>query len=111
MQCESLGPSALALSMMFFTLGSQGTETVSAEAAEVAIVDIKQRNPRYGHPRIAYLIGIENNKDAVHLVLAKQLRLEPTPPKLVPNASFDLDTNSPRTGTTRENTIAKATDF
>ena len=84
---------------------------MSAESAEVAIVDIKQRNPRYGHPRIAYLIGIENNKDVVHHVLAKQLRLEPTLPRLVPNASFDLDTKLPPTGTIRENTITKATDF
>ncbi len=43
-----------------------------------AIVELKQRNPRYGCPRIAYIItltfGIELNKDVVRRILAKHYK-------------------------------------
>ena len=43
-----------------------------------AIVELKQRNPRYGCPRIAYIItltfSIEINKDIVRRILAKTLQ-------------------------------------
>jgi len=46
-----------------------------------AIVELKQRNPRYGCPRIAYIIsltfGIEINKDVVRRVLAKHYKPKP----------------------------------
>ncbi len=46
------------------------------------IVEIKQRNPRFGCPRIAHIItvkfGIEINKDVVRRVLAKHYRPEPS---------------------------------
>jgi transposase InsO family protein len=46
-----------------------------------AIVELKQRNPRYGCPRIAYIItltfGIEINKDVVRRILAKHYKLRP----------------------------------
>ena len=46
-----------------------------------AIVELKQRNPRYGCPRIAYTIsitfGIEINKDIVRRVLAKHYKPKP----------------------------------
>jgi len=46
-----------------------------------AVVDLKQRNPRYGCPRIAYIItitfGIDTNKDAVRRVLAKHYKPDP----------------------------------
>ena len=46
-----------------------------------AIVDLKQRNPRYGCPRIAYIItltfGIDINKDIVRRILAKHYKPKP----------------------------------
>ncbi len=46
-----------------------------------AIVEIKQRNPRYGYPRIALIIthtfGIEINKDIVRRVLMKYYHPRP----------------------------------
>ncbi|MCR9260924.1 MAG: integrase core domain-containing protein [Pseudomonadaceae bacterium] len=46
-----------------------------------AIVELKQRNPRYGCPRIAYIVsltfGFEINKDAVRRVLAKHYKPKP----------------------------------
>jgi len=46
-----------------------------------AIVELKQRNPRYGCPRIAYIItltfGIEINKDIVRRILAKHSKPRP----------------------------------
>ena len=46
-----------------------------------AIVELKQRNPRYGCPRIAYIIsltfGIEINKDIVRRILAKRYKPRP----------------------------------
>jgi hypothetical protein len=46
-----------------------------------AIVELKQRNPRYGCPRIAYIItltfGIEINKDIVRRILAKHYKPKP----------------------------------
>ncbi len=46
-----------------------------------AIVELKQRNPRYGCPRIAYIItltfGIEINKDIVRRIVAKHYKPEP----------------------------------
>jgi putative transposase len=46
-----------------------------------AIVELKQRNPRYGCPRIAYIItltfGIELNKDVVRRILAKHYKPKP----------------------------------
>ncbi|MCB1685803.1 MAG: helix-turn-helix domain-containing protein, partial [Pseudomonadales bacterium] len=46
-----------------------------------AIVELKQRNPRYGCPRIAYIIshtfGIEINKDIVRRVLANHYKPRP----------------------------------
>ncbi|XOV85430.1 MAG: helix-turn-helix domain-containing protein [bacterium] len=46
-----------------------------------AIVELKQRNPRYGCPRIAYIIsltfGFEINKDVVRRVLAKHYKPKP----------------------------------
>ena len=46
-----------------------------------AIVELKQRNPRYGCPRIAYIItvtfGIEINKDIVRRILAKHYKPSP----------------------------------
>ncbi len=46
-----------------------------------AIVELKQRNPRYGCPRIAYIItltfGIEINKDIVRRILAKHFKPKP----------------------------------
>jgi putative transposase len=46
-----------------------------------AIVELKQLNPRYGSPRIAYIItltfGIEINKDIVRRILAKHYKPRP----------------------------------
>jgi putative transposase len=46
-----------------------------------AIVELKQRNPRYGCPRIAYIItltfGIEINKDIVRRILTKHYKPKP----------------------------------
>ena len=46
-----------------------------------AIVELKQRNPRYGCPRIAYIItltfGIEINKDVVRRILANHYKPRP----------------------------------
>jgi len=46
-----------------------------------AIVELKQRNPRYGCPRIAYIVsltfGIEINKDVVRRILAKHYKPKP----------------------------------
>lgn len=43
--------------------------------------EIEERNPRFGCPRIAFIIGvkfgIEINKDVVRRVLAKHYRPEP----------------------------------
>jgi hypothetical protein len=42
---------------------------------------LKQRNPRYGSPRITYIItltfGIEINKDVVRRILAKHHKPKP----------------------------------
>ena len=52
-----------------------------SRALIAAIVELKQRNPRYGCPRIAYIIsltfGIETNKDVVRRVLAKHYKPKP----------------------------------
>jgi hypothetical protein len=58
-----------------------GPQGPSAELVR-AIVEIKQRNPRYGCPRIALIInntfGIPVDKDVVRRVLAKHYQLDPT---------------------------------
>lgn len=60
--------------------GKPGPQWPSAELVR-AIVEIKQRNPRYGCPRIALIIsttfGIPIDKDVVRRVLAKHYRPDP----------------------------------
>jgi len=60
--------------------GKPGPKGPSAELIRV-IVEIKQRNPRFGCPRIALIIartfGVEIDKDVVRRVLAKHYRPEP----------------------------------
>ncbi|MCP4943590.1 MAG: helix-turn-helix domain-containing protein, partial [Planctomycetaceae bacterium] len=60
--------------------GKPGPKGPSLELVQV-IVEMKQRNPRFGCPRIAQQItktfGIEIDKDVVRRVLAKHYRPEP----------------------------------
>jgi putative transposase len=60
--------------------GKPGPKGPSLELVQV-IVEMKQRNPRFGCPRIAQQIskafGVEIDKDVVRRVLAKHYRTEP----------------------------------
>jgi transposase InsO family protein len=61
--------------------GKQPGPKGPSQALIQAIVEIKERNPRFGYPRIAQMItaqfGIEINKDVVRRVLAKHYRPGP----------------------------------
>ena len=68
---------------LLFSSHRHGKPGPKGPAAELirAIVEIKQRNPRYGYPRIAFLIGnifgIPIDKDVVRRVLARHYRPDP----------------------------------
>ena len=61
-------------------MGKPGPKGPSPELIR-AILELKQRNPRFGCPQIALIIGrtfgIEIDKDVVRRVLAKHYRPEP----------------------------------
>lgn len=69
---------------LLFSSRRQGKPGPQGPSAEVisTIVSIKQRNPRYGCPRIAFIIthtfGVPVDKDVVRRILAKHYRPDPS---------------------------------